>query len=1079
MTQFDMFGTKKSKKGGGGNLNSTKAPLSLQGSIPSIGSQDDVNGNSVLTTQQMLDSLDDSEIDRLFREMMVDMNVQQMDKVLQKSIQEKRMMLYMRETTDTTRGKLETPAMFVQCLRSDANSEKLLKNCESLRIALTSKTVSWVKEFIDKGGIDVLLNLLKKVKPNKKLNEKIELELIKCFRAALNIGHGVKHVQAHQTALQVVCSSLRPDRASVMLEAAKVIAPICLIDGGHASVLKALTLAAEQDGTERFRAIVQGLETDNDQLKTACMQIVNGILDVDDYDFRVHLRNEFMRSGMLRIYEKLQTEEELSKEFGCQFDVFKNALEDDFDELTQKLETISQDFYDLTECFEMIKASITNTPAQSALLSILQHMLLIREDAQIRAAYYKLIEGCIAQITLHRNGVDPDFAYTQKFNIQVDEIVERIKGHSSMEDINVDALQNRLEEALTQKQEMEAKLANYEAKLGQIGTQGSPTKALNVPAGLLIGQGLKPPSGSGVPPPPPPPMPPSPMPRMGVPAPPPMPGSGVPPPPPPPMPGMGIPLAPPMPGVRGPPPPPPMPAYLTGMGGPPPPPPPPGMMMAPPGMPSAAASLALPFGMKPKKQFEVHGTLKRANWKKVNPTQVTANSFWVKVDEGKLATDSLVEQLTSKFATQPPKKELKKEDTAGHNGHSKKSAKELKVIDAKAAQNLMIMQGSLKMSADDIKTCLLEVDEKRLDENMLNQLIKYMPTQDSLNKLANLKEDYSELHDAEQFALSLGSIKRLHPRLNSIAFKLRFQEMVGDIKPMVVGATAACEEVKSSRKFAKVLEIVLLCGNILNTGTRNAQSIGFDISFLPSLGNTKTVDQKSTLIHFLAEFIEKNDPDTLAFGDELSYAERASKVNVEQVEKNLNTMKRSLEDLKTDLKNFRAQGENDRFGEIMHPFYEQAQQTYEVLRGMFTKMVKLYESLAEYYAFDMKKYTLEEFFTDISTFIKQFDMAYAENQRSRELEEKRRLEKQKREKADQDRRERQEARRKLLTVTGDQEGVMDNLLEALSSGTIFNNNNKARRKQARSTNPAVKAQLMRTRSRNAIAMDTMKSFDMS
>lgn len=65
-----MFGTKKNKKGAGGNLNSTKAP-SLPGSIHSIGSQDDVNGNSVLTTQQMFDNLSDSEVDRLFREMMV------------------------------------------------------------------------------------------------------------------------------------------------------------------------------------------------------------------------------------------------------------------------------------------------------------------------------------------------------------------------------------------------------------------------------------------------------------------------------------------------------------------------------------------------------------------------------------------------------------------------------------------------------------------------------------------------------------------------------------------------------------------------------------------------------------------------------------------------------------------------------------------------------------------------------------------------------------------------------------------------------------------------------------------------
>lgn len=86
--------------------------------------------------------------------------------------------------------------------------------------------------------------------------------------------------------------------------------------------------------------------------------------------------------------------------------------------------------------------------------------------------------------------------------------------------------------------------------------------------------------------------------------------------------------------------------------------------------------------------------------------------------------------------------------------------------------------------------------------------------------------------------------------------------------------------------------LITQSGNILNTGTRNAQSIGFDMSFLPSMANTKTVDQKSTLVHFLADYIEKNHPDVLAFGDELSYAERAAKVNVEQIDKNLNMMKR-------------------------------------------------------------------------------------------------------------------------------------------------------------------------------------------
>jgi diaphanous 2 len=50
-----------------------------------------------------------------------------------------------------------------------------------------------------------------------------------------------------------------------------------------------------------------------------------------------------------------------------------------------------------------------------------------------------------------------------------------------------------------------------------------------------------------------------------------------------------------------------------------------------------------------------------------------------------------------------------------------------------------------------------------------------------------------------------------------------------------VAGTSACEEVKKSKKFAKILELILLIGNIMNTGTKNAQSVGFDISYLPKV----------------------------------------------------------------------------------------------------------------------------------------------------------------------------------------------------------------------------------------------------
>lgn len=63
----------------------------------------------------------------------------------------------------------------------------------------------------------------------------------------------------------------------------------------------------------------------------------------------------------------------------------------------------------------------------------------------------------------------------------------------------------------------------------------------------------------------------------------------------------------------------------------------------------------------------------------------------------------------------------------------------------------------------------------------------------------------------------------------------------------------------------------------MNAGSRNQQSFGFDLSFLTKLGSTKSADQKTTLIHFLASTVESKFPDVLDFPQELRNLEEASK----------------------------------------------------------------------------------------------------------------------------------------------------------------------------------------------------------
>ncbi|MGH0179806.1 UNVERIFIED_CONTAM: hypothetical protein FKN15_002295 [Acipenser sinensis] len=160
----------------------------------------------------------------------------------------------------------------------------------------------------------------------------------------------------------------------------------------------------------------------------------------------------------------------------------------------------------------------------------------------------------------------------------------------------------------------------------------------------------------------------------------------------------------------------------------------------------------------------------------------------------------------------------------------------------------------------------------------IQNLIKNLPEQKELTALAELKDEYEELCEPEQFGIVMSSVKLLRPRLNGIQFKLTFEEQVNNIRPDIMNVTFACEEVKKSENFMRLLELVLLVGNFMNSGSRNAQTFGFNISFLCKLRDTKSADQKTTLLHFLADMCEEKHSDILKFTDELTHVESASKV---------------------------------------------------------------------------------------------------------------------------------------------------------------------------------------------------------
>ncbi|KGL85389.1 Protein diaphanous 1, partial [Tinamus guttatus] len=579
------------------------------------------------------------------------------------------------------------------------------------------------------------------------------------------------------------------------------------------------------------------------------------------------------------------------------------------------------------------------------------------------------------------------------------------------------------------------------------------------------------PSSGTIPPPPPLPSsgtipPPPPLPSSGtIPPPPPLPSSGtIPPPPPlpgslpgaipplPPLPGVssvGIPVAPPLPGMSGGIPPPPPPPGAPGI-----PPPPPGMG-APPPPPALSgwgpcAAPVLPYGLAPKKAYKPDVQLRRANWSKIVAEDLSQDCFWTKATKEEFESEDLFAKLTVTFSAQT---KSKKEQEGGEEKKTtqKKKVKELKVLDSKTAQNLSIFLGSFRMPYEEIKTVILEVNEAVLTESMIQNLIKQMPEPEQLKMLAELKDEYNDLAEPEQFGVVISSVSRLRPRLNAILFKLQFNEQIENIKPEIVSVTAACEEVRKSKSFSGLLEFILLVGNFMNAGSRNAGAFGFNISFLCKLRDTKSSDQKLTLLHFVAEHCEQSYPNLLTFPDELIHVEKASRVSAENLQKNLDMMKKQISDVERDTENFPVTtDEKDKFVEKMTIsfcfFIKDAKEQYDKLRMMHSNMENLFKELGQYFLFDPKKTSIEDFFMDLSNFKNTFLQAVKDNQKRRETEEKMRRAKLAKEKAEKERLEKLQKREQLIDMNaeGDGTGVMDSLLEALQSGDAFRRKRESR-----------------------------------
>lgn len=976
--------------------------------------------------------------------------------------------------------RLSSISTIMVLVYDDEAIETRLKLVDGLKSALRTQPVRFVIRFTELDGVTCIINFLLNMVPEVR-ESRVHTSAIGCIKALMNNAQGRAAVLAHPDAINVIAQSMKCESVRTKISVLEILGAVCLVPGGHKKVLEAmLHFQSYANERTRFQYIVSELgvshrSPDEDSfevnLKTAAMSFLNALISCgpgeDHLEFRCHLRYELLLLGVQPLMDELRHKFD-NEDLNRHLDFFQLVRREDEEEIASRFDEKHVDTKSASEMFNFIRNKISTTEAYPHMMSLLQHLMYLPLDRSGAPYHWQLIDRIVQQVTVQKlDGCDPDIEFLRNFKVEkcikllIDEHeMKRLKEAAEQmrkkhDDIRVqlDRKERECEAKIKEKEELmrtvnilkskldsETKTRNTIQQRLADATQQADLLRRNLSEEQLEKEKLQnmikntTASASSVvsstnlsssanqftiPNPPP----------VSIPPPPPIGGSStpiIPPPPPPIVGGVGIPPPPPIPGIPPPP----------GIGGIPPPPPPPG---------GAVVRTSRP----PKKVPKPSNPLKSFNWSKL-PDSKLDGTIWMGLDDSKIYKTIDLQELDSTFSAYQRQQEnvtTNKKYGSQEDLSSAKKSKELAVIDGRRAQNCTILLSKLKMTNQEMTTALLNCDQSEyLQKDMLEQLIKFIPTKEEVDLLNEHKNDLPRMARADRFLFEMSQIFHYEQRLHALFYKKKFHERITELQPKVEVLLAASNEVGQSKKLKKVLEIILALGNYMNKGTRG-NAYGFKLQSLNKIVDTKSSTNRSvTLMHFLLQILEnKNYSDALKLPSDLQHVEQAARVNLGELEKDINLLRVGLRNLKKEIevmKNHESSDHrDDRFVPVMSDFVTVASLSFAEVDEMLISAKTKYKEIVQSFGEDPIKLQPDSFFNLFSEFLDSFDSARKDNisakQKKIEEEKRKKLEQQQ---AELKKRRSSKQRKKSHGGVGDGEnrGEFDDLVTALRSAQVFN-----------------------------------------
>ncbi|NWH62323.1 FHDC1 protein, partial [Geococcyx californianus] len=422
---------------------------------------------------------------------------------------------------------------------------------------------------------------------------------------------------------------------------------------------------------------------------------------------------------------------------------------------------------------------------------------------------------------------------------------------------------------------------------------------------------------------------------------------------PPPCPLTGVPPAPPLPSVMPPPPPP------------------------PPPLPGPSIPLA-PQLINGHESHNKKKRIRRFSWKTIPEEQVRGkNNIWTIAARPKYQIDTkTIEELFGQQEETEPQDPRRRSLKSSF----RENKDEVSILDAKRSMNIAIFLKQFKKSAESIVEDIYHGRSESYGSELLHEFLKLLPEAEEVKKLKAFDGDVSKLSQADSFMYLLIQVPNYALRIEAMVLEREFSPSCASLQNDMKIIRRATKELMTCEELHSILHLVLQAGNIMNAGGFAGNAVGFKLSSLLELADTKANKPGMSLLHFVALEAQKKDPALLNFSEKIRGVHEAARVSIDNMEAELHSLSFKARSVKDGI-----QRDPELFHQI-ESFLQFAISHLKELEHQKRELKKEGNALIDFFCEDKETMKLDECFQIFRDFCIRFNKAVKEN-REREIQE--------------------------------------------------------------------------------------------